>query len=223
MRGLATEGRVALCAATISVLATVTAWAVCPSDDAVKALAANVLAGVASEPLAVTSMEDGLCAQEKLVAILEKRWGKPIGYKAALTSEATQRAFGVREPVRGVLLADMMLKNRASLPAKFGALPGYEADLIVIVADADINKAKTTKEVSAHLASVHPFIELPGLVVDAPSKLNGPVITSIDAGARYGIMGEAIPVDQTDAFHAALADMKVTITRTVVRQKRDLS
>jgi hypothetical protein len=52
---------------------------VCPCDDAVKALAANVLAGVASEPLAVTSMEDGLCAQEKPIAILEKRWGKPIG------------------------------------------------------------------------------------------------------------------------------------------------
>jgi 2-keto-4-pentenoate hydratase len=97
-------------------------------------LAANVLAGVASEPLAVTSMEDGLCAQEKLVAILEKRWGKPIGYKAALTSEAAQRNFGVREPVRGVLLADIMLKNGA--PAKFGALPRYEADLIVIVADS---------------------------------------------------------------------------------------
>ena len=116
MHGLATEGRAALCAATMSVLTTVTAWAVCPSDDAIKALAADVLAGVASEPLAVTSMEDGLCAQEKLVAILEKRWGKPIGYKVALTSEAAQRTFGVREPVRGVLLADMMLKNGAKVP-----------------------------------------------------------------------------------------------------------
>ena len=216
MRGLATEGCAALCAATISVLTsvltTVAAWAACPSDDAVKALAANVLAAVASEPLAVTSMEDGLCAQEKLLAILEKRWGKPIGYKAALTSEAAQSNFGVREPVRGVLLADMMLKNGAKLPAKFGALPRYEADLILIVADADINKAKTIKEVLAHLASVHPFIELPDLVVDAPSKLNGPVIASINAGARYGIVGEALPVEQTDAFLAALADMKVTIT-----------
>ena len=158
MRGLATESRAALCAATISVLTTVTPWAACPSYDAVKALAANVLDGVASEPLAVTSMEDGLCAQKTLVAMLEKRWGKQIGYKAALTSEATQRAFGVTEPIRGVLLADMMLKNGAKLPAKFGALPRYEADLIVIVADADVNKAKTIKEVLAHLASVHPFI-----------------------------------------------------------------
>ena len=77
----------------------------------------------------------GCVHKEKFVAILEKRWGKPIGYKAALTSEAAQRNFGVREPVRGVLLADIMLKNGAKLPAKFGALPRYEADLIVIVAD----------------------------------------------------------------------------------------
>ena len=127
------------------------------------------LPALRASALAVTSMEDGLCAQEKLVAILEKRWGKPIGYRAALTSEAAQRNFGVREPVRGVLLADMMLKNGTKLPAKFGALPRYEAYLIVIVADADINEAKTTKEVLAHLASVYPFIELPDLVVDAPS------------------------------------------------------
>jgi 2-oxo-hept-3-ene-1,7-dioate hydratase len=109
-----------------------------------------------------------LCAQEKLVAILEKRWGKPIGYKAALTNETVQRNFGVREPVRGVLLADMMLEDGAKLPAKFGALPRYEADPLVIVANAEINKAKSTKEVLAHLASVHPFIELPVLIVDAP-------------------------------------------------------
>ena len=39
----------------------------------------------------------------------------------------------------------------------------------------------------AHLPSVHPFIELPDLIVDAPPKLNGPVIASINAAARYGI------------------------------------
>jgi 2-keto-4-pentenoate hydratase len=87
-----------------------------------------------------------------------------------------------------------------SCPVKFGALPRCEADLLVIVANAEINKAKTTKEVLAHLASVHPFIELPDLIVDAPPKLNGPVIASINAAARYGIVGEAIPVEQTDAY-----------------------
>jgi hypothetical protein len=34
----------------------------------------------------------------------------------------------------------------------------------------------------------------------APPKLNGPVIASINAAARYGIVGEAIPVEQTDAY-----------------------
>jgi hypothetical protein len=47
---------------------------------------------------------------------------------------------------------------------------------------------------------VHPFIELPDLIVDAPPKLNGTFIASINAAARYGIVGEAIPVEQTDAY-----------------------
>jgi hypothetical protein len=34
----------------------------------------------------------------------------------------------------------------------------------------------------------------------APPKLNGPVIASINAAARYGIVGEAIPVEQTGAY-----------------------
>ncbi len=199
------------CMAVLSAALAVKALAACPDDAAVQALAADILAAVPGQPLDVATMADGLCAQDKLVAILAQKRGGRIGYKAGLTSKAAQKAFGVGEPIRGVLFADMMLGDGAKVPAKFGALPRFEADLIAVVADAGINEATTPAEALKHLSSIHPFIELPDLVIDAPAKLSGPVLTSINAGARLGVLGKAIAVEPTDAFLASLADMKIEV------------
>ena len=191
---------------------TTTIGAACPDDATIKALADNIFAAVASAPPNVASIEDGLCAQAKLVRVLQDRWGRPIGYKAGLTSKAAQDTFKVSEPVRGVLLADMILKPGAKVPARYGALPRFEADMVVVVASADINAATTPKDVLANLSAIHPFIELPDLVVDAPSRLDGASITAINVGARLGALGAAIPVQKTDAFLSALGDMTVKVT-----------
>lgn len=189
-----------------------TASADCPDDATMAALAADILAARPAAAPKVATIEDGLCAQDKLVALLSKEWGAPSGYKAGLTSEPAQKAFGVTEPVRGVLFSDMMLEPGTTVSAAFGALPRFEADLVAVVGDAGINQATTPEEVLAHLTAVHPFIELPDLVVAAPSELSGPVITAINVGARYGVLGEAIAVEQGDAFLEALAGMTVTVT-----------
>ena len=212
LRKLVLKPAALLLMAAGSLMIPAAALAGCPDDAAVKAMATDILAGKPTSPPDVATIEDGLCAQKKLVTLLEQRWGKPIGYKAGLTSKPAQDTFKVNEPVRGVLLADMMLKSGAKVPAKYGALPRYEADMVVVVGSADINAATTPKEVLKHLASVRPFIELPDLVVDSPAKLNGASITGINVGARFGVLGDAIPVQQTDAFLAALAEMNVRIT-----------
>src|SRR3546814_13668453 len=104
-----------------------------------------------------------------------------------------------------------MRGDGAHLPADFASLPRYEADLVVVVGDPTINRAKTPREVLESLAFVRPFIEVPELVVADLSKMTGPVITSINVGARYGVLGEAIPVERTDAFLAARAAMRVPL------------
>lgn len=193
-------------------LCSVPVYAACPSDQEIKHLAEDILAATPTQAPAVTSMEDGFCTQQKLVSILRESWGAPSGYKVGLTSEAAQNMFGVNEPVRGVLYSDMMLADGAVVPADFGAVPRIEADLLVVVADAGINDAETAKEVLAHLSAVRPFIELPDLVVSDPKTLNATVITAINVGARKGVMGETIPVEDSDAFLSSLADMQVTVT-----------
>lgn len=203
---------VGILAGVLGVAGTAAARAACPDDADMVPFAAKVIAGVPAEPLPLETLADGKCAQDKLVRLLEAEWGKPVGYKAGLTNPAVQKRFGVDTPVSGVLLSEMMLRDGARLPADFTALPRFEADLVVVVADAAINDATTPDEVLAHLSAIHPFIELPGLVVTDPSRLDGPIIASINVGARYGVLGAAIEPGQGDGLLDALREMTVTVS-----------
>ncbi|WP_457636962.1 2-keto-4-pentenoate hydratase [Oceanithermus sp.] len=160
----------------------------------------------------VKTIEEGLAFQAKFVAGLEPIVGKPVGYKVGLTSKAVQEKFGVDHPLRGVLLEGMLLDSGATVPAKFGAVPIVEADLLVRVKDAGINNAKTPEEVVKHIDQVIPFIELPDLVLKKGEPLNGATITAINVGARLGVLGEPIPVEPTADFAQALADMQVFVS-----------
>ncbi len=65
----------------------------------------------------------------------------------------------------------MVLHSSASVPATFGARLLFEAELLVRGKSAAINQAKTPMQVLAAMDQVIPFIELPDLIVQAPSKL----------------------------------------------------
>lgn len=178
----------------------------CPSDETVAQLAAKIQAGEPADlsTLGISTETDGRCTQNKLVAALSRVWGAPVGYKAGLTSAAAQTKFGVDEPVSGQLFESGLLEDGAHLPATWGALPRYEADLLVEVANAGINQAKTEAEVLEHLSAIYPFIELPDLVTADPKTLTGPLIMAINVGARYGVVGAPIMLDQAGSDHAAL-------------------
>jgi 2-keto-4-pentenoate hydratase len=117
--------------------------------------------------------------------------------------------------VRGTLLDAMIVADGAEVPARFGALPVFEADLVVVVRDASIHEARTPEQVLASIASIRPFIELPDLIVKDPTRINGPTITLINAGARLGVLGAPIAVTpssaQSGALSAALRDMTVRV------------
>ncbi|HEX5078323.1 MAG TPA: hypothetical protein VFV80_04175 [Geminicoccaceae bacterium] len=200
-------------AAALACFATGSASAACPSDEAIDAFVADWRAGTPAKAIAVDgTMEDALCAQGKVVERLQADLGPPVGYKAALTSPPVQERFGVDQPVRGVLLEGMLLQNGATVPAHFGARPVLEADLLVVVADAVVNAASTLQEVLQHVREVVPFIELADLVLAEGEPINGAVLTAINAGARRGVLGEPIAVEQSDAFLRSLAEMEVTMT-----------
>ena len=189
------------------------AHATCPSYERVNTILRFM---EAREPVrglrADLSMQDGECGRRRLVERLESSDNWIVGYKAGLTNAKIQAQFGVSSPVRGVLLEKMLLKDGAEVPADFGARPVFEADLLVVVKDAAINKAKSHLDALRSLSLVIPFIELPDLVLAEGEKLSAPLIVSLNVGARLGVVGKGIPVQATPEFAAALAAMRVIVT-----------
>lgn len=155
------------------------------------------------------TMEEAVRIRDGLVAELSASQGKVVGYKAGLTNPAVQKRFNTTEPVRGALLEKMLLDDGAEVPVKFGAIPFFEADLVVVVKDEGINQAKTPADVMKHLANIRPFIELPDLVTVKEQPLSAAIITSFNVGARLGVLGK--PIAPTPEMADALGKMTVVM------------
>ncbi|WP_308915492.1 2-keto-4-pentenoate hydratase [Jannaschia sp. LMIT008] len=200
-------------AVTAAILAAPAAWAACATDDEVAAFVEAFTARTPATALGADgSMEDARCTQAKLATAMESELGPVIGYKAGLTSPPAQERFGVTEPVRGVLYRDMMLEDGAAVPAAFGIVPFFEADLVMVVGSAAINEASTPEAVMASVSAIHPFIELPDLMLAQGQPLTGETITSMGVGPRMGVLGAAIPVEEPAVMAAALGSMTVRMT-----------
>lgn len=191
------------------------AFATCPDPARTEAMAEH---WENAEPIrglpAGLKMDEAVCMRDELVKVLQRRLGRVIGYKAGLTSKVVQQRFGYDQPVRGVLLENMLRpETRDALPAAFGARPVVEADLLVEVRDESINEARTHLDVLNALAGVIPFIELPDLTIAGGEPVTGPIITAINVGARQGVFGlHRVPVVATQAFADMLAGMRVVVT-----------
>jgi 2-keto-4-pentenoate hydratase len=99
--------------------------------------------------------EDAVCGRDKFVAALKQKYGRHVGYKAALTNPAVQKALNYPSPIRGIL-SETMRADGTELPARFGARPLFEADLVMEVKDAAINDATThLARSAAYPASIH--------------------------------------------------------------------
>lgn len=188
------------------------AFAACPAPETIDAMARALLENRPSPAIAgMTSLADGQCAQDRLVAVLRQHWGRPVGYKVGLTNATAQQRFGVTHPVTGVIYESTInTRSGATVPARFGAVPTVEADLLVRVRDESINDARDHLAVLRALDVVIPFIEMPDLVLSG--GFDGPNLLAINVGARMGVVGDAIPVQATEEFAARLGTMTVTLS-----------
>lgn len=198
----------------VAALATLapSAHAACPADaDAALMAARHANLQPVPNPSTSMTMADALCGREKFTRFLAQSNGKVIGYKAGLTNPVAQKMFNTPHPIRGTLFEKMILREGADVPAKFGARPVLEADLVVEVKDSGINKAKTPLEALRHVSRIYPFIELADALVEDTKQLTGPVLVYINVAARLGILGKPIDVIPTAAFNDALANMTVKL------------
>jgi 2-keto-4-pentenoate hydratase len=188
------------------------AMAACPGEADIASRAAAWLARQPAMSYGPgLSLADGLCAQERLIAALTPAMGPVVGYKVGLTNAAAQQRFGVPHPLRGAMYRQTFLDSGAHVPARFGAVPAVESDLLVRVASADINTATDHVAILRAIDRLVPFIELPDLVLAQGQLLDGPNLLAINVGARLGVMGHDIPIQATPEFAARLGTMTVTL------------
>ncbi len=186
------------------------ARAACPDDAAVDAYLADFAKRQPSKGFGNDiALDDAECAKRKLAKKLPLVLGTPIGYKAAFVNPALQQRFGVNGPKWGTMYDRNMVDIQAVLPHDFGARPQYEADLIVEVKDAGLADATTPLEALAHLESVVPFIELPDLMLEG--QFSGGNFIAANVGFRGGVTGMELPVQRTQAFADAMANMTVVM------------
>lgn len=133
--------------------------------------------------------------QKQVVYALSEDWGGIAGYKAAITNPAVQQKMGIEQPLLGIFLNKMLLKGPAIIKTSSTTHPFAEADLLVRVKSAAINDAKTDQEILASIDQVIPFIEVPDRLFSTDKPLTADMLTAINTSARYGVMGEPIPME----------------------------
>jgi 2-keto-4-pentenoate hydratase len=157
------------------------------------------------------TLDQAMKMQVEFIQAIMPFFGKVVGYKAGLTNPSVQKVFGVTAPVRGTLMEKMILKSGTTIEANFGVQPLYEGDLILRVGSDAINGAATPMEALRYIDAAIPFIELPDLVFAKGVKINGLMLAAVNVAARYGIVGEPIPVQPTQEWMERLKNFKCQI------------
>ena len=157
------------------------------------------------------TLDQAMKMQVEFIQAIMPFFGKAVGYKAGLTNPSVQKVFDVTAPVRGTLMEKMILKSGTTIEANFGAQPLYEGDLILRVGSDAINGAATPMEALRSIDAAIPFIELPDLVFAKGVKINGLMLAAVNMAARYGIVGEPIPVQATAEWMERLKTFKCQI------------
>jgi len=165
----------------------------------------------APEPAGAMQLSQAMKIQKEYLNIIGKEYGPVIGYKAGLTNEAVQKKFGVSHPLRGTLLEKMLVPSGTVMNADFGVRSLSEGDLILRVKDDGINDARTPEQILMHIDVAIPFIELPDLLFATDVKINGPKLAAINVAARYGVVGDPIPIDPTTEWFDRLKNFTLQI------------
>jgi 2-keto-4-pentenoate hydratase len=157
------------------------------------------------------TLDQAMKIQAEFIQAIRPVFGNVVGYKAGLTNPAVQKVFGVTAPVRGTLMEKMILNSGTTIEANFGARPLYEGDLILRVGSDAINGAASPMEALKYIDAAIPFIELPDLVYGKDVKINGPMLAAVNVAARYGIVGEPIPIQATPEWMERLKNFTCQI------------
>lgn len=145
----------------------------------------------------VTAYQVQTMAVKKLLA--DQR---PDGFKAGLTSQASQEKFAVKQPVAGVLLADTKVTVNSEggyvIQASNKSKMMLELEIGFQLKEAITRPINDMEVLKALVKAIYPVIELPDLGFQhMPSLLGTDIIANNVAARRYilGVQPAGLPAD----------------------------
>lgn len=184
----------------------------CLSDEQIKKLVDGYPGAPVTGLSSISSLQEAYCSQDKYVSLLKATMGEVVGYKVGFTGEATQRRFNIPSPAYGVLLDKMFIGNSGEIDRNFGYRTIIEPDFLVVVKSDAIMQATSARETLPHLATIHPFMELIAMQLAESEKITGNKLVAINVAATRMVMGEGIPVQDTQVFYDQLGQLQTEFT-----------
>lgn len=198
-----------LCVAAAIILVSSAAWA---AEDA--AIAAMVKARGEVKPIPNPSSQiEGLDVkkaydvQKRLVKAFEAKGEKVSGFKAGLTSEATQKRFGVSAPLLAPMFKSGEMGDKAVVKTKNFVKAFLETEIGYVIGQRIDKPVEDVASLKKMVKEVFPAIELPDLRFADLKAVKGPDLIADGVGAAQYIVGKRMPADKVD-----VSTIKVTLT-----------
>lgn len=202
----------ALC--LLPVLAPASAHAACPSLMETARLALALIdRREPPRPPIILSMDEAVCARDRLVGTLAQPFGDQVGWKVEASAAG---------PLVGALFFGTLRERSGesfprgaepSMPVAYGVVPRLGAGLLLrILYDGVGEVGDDHVSLLRHLDSVMPFLDLGEAIW--PEALRDPRLRlATNLGTRLGVVGEEIAPEPTPAFARALGEMAVTLAQ----------
>lgn len=130
------------------------------------------------------------------------------GFKAGLTSQASQQRFGVDTPVAGVLFVSGRRNGRQAIDADAFQKLMIETEIGFLVASPITEPMETVGELREHILHATPVIELPDTGFADLKKVKGVDLIAANVGAALFLAGQT-----QEAAGLDLRSLTVTLSR----------
>lgn len=160
-----------------------------------------------SAQLPSLNAEKAYALQRELAKRIVEKGDKVSGFKGGLTSEATQKRFGVEQPLLGPLFKSGELGPDAIVDPKSFTKLFIETEVGYVLGEKITEPVKDVDSLKKKVKEVFPAVELPDMRFDDMKNLKGTdIIVDAVSCAKY-IVGKRVPADQVD-----VAGVEVTLT-----------
>jgi 2-keto-4-pentenoate hydratase len=160
-----------------------------------------------SAQLPSLNAEKAYALQRELAKRIVEKGDKVSGFKGGLTSEATQKRFGVEQPLLGPLFKSGELGPDAIVDPKSFTKLFIETEVGYVLGEKITEPVKDVDSLKKKIKEVFPAVELPDMRFDDMKNLKGTdLVVDAVSCAKY-IVGKRAPVGQVD-----VTGVEVTLT-----------